>query len=72
MDNSLKITQRKSIYDSLKKYDILSNKDSDFIEITEWNNEEGIDITIGRNNYTKAFSLTYGELDAINHLIEYI
>ena len=34
----------------------------------EWTNGEGIDITIHSNGRDKSFSLTYGELDAINYL----
>lgn len=56
--------QRKSVNDNLYKYDILSKEDS-YIEITEWTNGEGWDITIDN----KLISLTYGELEAINHLI---
>lgn len=56
--------QRKSVNDSLYKYDILSKEDS-YIEVTEWTNGEGWDITIDN----KLISLTYGELEAINHLI---
>lgn len=59
----MKINNRKSIYDDLQKYDCLKNKSS-FIEITEWTNGEGWDITIDE----KIFSLTYGELEAIEYL----
>lgn len=56
-------SKRKSINDKLSKYDILA-KDSDFIEVTEWTNGEGIDISINE----RLINLTYGELEAINHL----
>ena len=56
--------QRKSVNDSLYKYDILAKEDS-YIEVTDWTNGEGWDITIDN----KLISLTYGELEAINHLI---
>lgn len=59
----MKIGSRKSINDDLQKYDYLKNKSS-FIEITEWTNGEGWDITINE----KIFNLTYGELEAINYL----
>lgn len=59
----MKINNRKSIYDDLQKYDCLKSKSS-FIEITEWTNGEGWDITIDE----KMFSLTYGELEAIKYL----
>ena len=59
----MKIYNRKSVSDDLKKYDYLS-KDDDFIEITEWSDGEGISITINMNT----FELTFGQLDAINYL----
>ena len=62
----MEFASRKSIHDDLKKYDYLS-KDSGYVEVTEWVNGEGIDVTIESDN-TKLISLTYGELDAINHL----
>ena len=55
---------RKSVMDDLNKYCIFA-KDNDFIEVTEWSNGEGWDITI--NN--KYIYLTDGELKAINHLV---
>lgn len=62
----MEFASRKSVHDDLKKYDYLS-KDSEYVEVTEWVNGEGIDITI-ESGSTKLISLTYGELDAINHL----
>lgn len=59
----MKVHTRKSVSDNLRKFDILA-KDSDFIEVTEWTNGEGYDITINE----KVISLTYGELEAINYL----
>lgn len=54
---------RKSVNDNLRKYDHLAKKD-DFIEVTEWTNGEGWDITIN----DKVIPLTHGELDAIDYL----
>lgn len=68
----MEIKNRNSVFDTLKKYDVLSNNESDFIEITEWSNEDGFDINICRNNETKLFSLSFGELEAINYLIKYL
>ena len=56
---------RKSINAKLSKFDILANKDA-FIEVTEWVNGEGFDITIN----DKIFSLTHGQLKAINYLTQ--
>ena len=64
----MEIQNRKSISDKLKKYCYHSNRDNDFIEVTEWTNGEGIDVTIDSNGHNKSFSLTHGELEAINYL----
>lgn len=64
----MEIKQRKSINDKLNKYDYMSNKDSDFIEITELINGEGYDIVIKTGIDSKSISLTHGELEAINFL----
>ena len=55
--------KRKSVNDNLQKYDYLA-KDYEFIEVTEWRNEEGWDISIN----DKIIQLTIGQLDAINYL----
>lgn len=60
----MKIDNRKSVSDELKKYDHLA-KDSDFIEVTEWTNGDGIDVQIGEK---PTISITYGELEALNYL----
>lgn len=60
----MEYNSRKSINDNLKKYDYLAKDDDDFIEITEWTNGEGYDITIN----DKIISLTNGQLEAINYL----
>ena len=59
----MEIHERKAVSDELKKYDHLA-KDSDFIEVTEWTNGEGWDITIN----DRVIPLTRGELDAIDYL----
>ncbi len=64
---------RKSINDDLSNYDYLVNKgEHSFIEITEWANGEGFDITIETKTRSKLISLTIGELDAINYLTKYL
>lgn len=57
------VVNRKSISDKLRKYCHLS-KENSFIEITEWSNGEGWDITIDDH----MMSLTWGQLDAIQYL----
>lgn len=56
---------KQSVSDKLKKYDYLA-KELDFIEVTEWNDGEGWDITIN----DRVISLTYGQLEAIKYLIK--
>lgn len=63
----MEIYKRKSINDKLSKYTYSAKDNSSYIEITEWKNGEGWDIDIdGR----KLFSLTFGELEAINYLVK--
>lgn len=61
----MEFNSRKTVNDKLKKYDYLA-KDEDFIEVVEWTNGEGYDITI---NDDKIISLTRGQIDAINYLV---
>ena len=64
----MKTNNRNSIYDSLSTYDYLCNDKNKDIEVTEWTNGEGWDISIGE----RCISLTRGELDAINYLTKYL
>ena len=57
---------RETILTELSKYCHMA-KEHDIIEVTKWFNGEGIDVTVGN----KMFSLTYGELEAINVLTHY-
>ena len=59
---------RKSIYNTIKEYDVLA-KDHEYIEITEWHNGEGFDVNISSYE-NKQFSLTWGEFKAIKKLIK--
>lgn len=61
----MELYERKAVNDSLKKYDHLA-KDSDFLEVTEWANGEGWDISLN----DKLISLTYGQLEAIKYLVK--
>ncbi len=60
------IKNRKNICVSLSKFDYLA-KDSHFVEVTEWANSEGFDITIGADT-DRIFSLTHGQIEAISFL----
>jgi len=59
------IRARKSIFADLNEFCVLSKK-HDFIEITEWTNGEGYDITINDRSYM----FSHGQLDAIRILVK--
>ena len=61
------VKDRKSIGANLNDFCYLNKPDS-FIEITEWSNGDGFDITIN----DKITSFTRGELDAIKVLVKKI
>lgn len=49
----------------------LAGKDNCII-VTDWYNGEGVDVSIERSgDATVSFSLTYGELQALNFLVNY-
>ncbi len=59
--------ERKARFTELKPYDHFAKED-EFIEVCEWYNGEGFDVTIGNN---KSISLTWGEFDALTALVHY-
>lgn len=58
--------ERKARMTNLKQYDHLA-KEHDYIEVTEWHNGEGFDVTINE----KQFTLTWGEFEALTVLVHY-
>ena len=56
--------KRKSVFADLNVFDYTA-KENNFIQVTEWPNGEGWDISI---NDDIIFSLTQGQLEAINYL----
>lgn len=59
----MEIKKVSQITDNLKKY-TYSGKDSDYITLTRWANEDGYDIDING----KLITLSDSELEAINYL----
>ena len=55
--------KRKAVMETLDKYCHLG-KEQDYIEVCQWHNGEGFDVSIG----DRVFSLSWGELEAINVL----
>ena len=58
---------RNSVFTELEKYDHLA-KEYDYIEVCEWHNGEGFDVSIGSPE--KIFSLTCGQFDALKKVIK--
>jgi len=65
---NFEIYKREAIFAELKQFCHLA-KEHDFIEITEWNNGEGWDVTINTTS-EQNISITYGQFDAIKKLIK--
>lgn len=64
------VNKRRAVSSSLTKYCIFA-KDNDFMEVTEWASGEGYDISIYNNCGDKSFSLTHGEFELLQVLINY-
>ena len=63
----IETSTRKAKFTELKPY-CHHSKEHDYMEVTEWSNSEGVDINI---NDKKHFSLTWGEYEALQVLINY-
>ena len=66
MDNVI-VSQRTSKMVLLSSYCTLSNNE-DFMEIVHWVNGEGFEVEVYTRNEIQRFSMTYGQLDALNFL----
>jgi hypothetical protein len=64
----MEFKDRKSVFENLKGYCYLSG-DNDYIEVTEFSNGEGFNIEINRRNSIDKFSLTFGEFQLLQVLI---
>ena len=71
MKTKITLKDRKSAFVELESICIMSNIDShDFMEVTEWSNGEGYDITINASNQEQLFHLTWGQLKALKQLVK--
>jgi hypothetical protein len=69
--DKISINKRNTAFVELEQYCLLSNKDShDFMEVTEWTNGEGYDVTISASNQEQMFNVTWGQLKALKKLIK--
>ena len=66
----VEVSNRRAVFANLKGYCHMSGED-EYIEVTEWSNGEGYDISIDRKNSGEKFSLTYGEWELLQVLINW-
>ena len=59
--------QRQARFTELRPYDHFAKED-DFMEVCEWHNGEGFDVTIGNSQH---FSLTQGQWECLQTLVNY-
>jgi len=61
--------KRLAVFATLSQFDAFAKED-DFIEVAQWKNGEGFDVTINNNHRDTLVQLTYGEFDAIKKLVK--
>jgi hypothetical protein len=67
---SIEVAQRRAVLSHLKPYSFHAGED-DYMEVTEWSNGEGFDIVIDRKGGMERFSLTYGEWECLQVLLNW-
>lgn len=67
----MELKKRTSVFTELKPFCYMS-VENDFIEVTEWTNGEGFDITISNKSGEKLTSMTYGEYKALKKVIKFL
>ena len=67
---SIKVDQRRAVFAELKAYCHHSG-DHDYMEVTQWSNGEGFDINIDRKRGSEKFSLSYGEWELLQVLMNW-
>lgn len=69
--SKIEVSKRRAVFAELKGYCHHSTGDDDYMEVTEWSNGEGYDICIDRKRGGEKFSLTYGEWELMQVLINW-
>ena len=67
---SIEVSQRRAVFAHLKPYCCHAGE-NDYMEVTEWSNGEGYDIVIDRKSDTERFSLTHGEWELLQVLMNW-
>jgi len=66
--SGIEYSKRNTIFCTLDKYCHFAKED-DYIEVTKWSNEEGYDIVISSGSKYQIVSLTLGEIELLNVLL---
>lgn len=67
---SIEVNNRRAVFAELKDY-CMHSRDHDYMEVTQWSNGEGFDINIDRHRGMERFSLSYGEWDLLQVLMNW-
>lgn len=67
---TIQVSQRRAVFSELKPYCHHSNE-NDYIEVTQWSNGEGFDIAIDSKRGPEKFSLTFGEWELLQVLMNW-
>ena len=65
----IEINERTAKFTELKPYDHAA-KDNDYMEVCEWSNGGGFDVTLSSHG-DQLFSLTWGQWEALQALVAY-
>ena len=68
--SKIEVSKRRTVFAELKGYCHLSS-DNDYMEVTEWSNGEGYDILIDRKRGMERFSLSHGEWELLQVLMNW-
>ena len=66
----MEVNNRRAVFAELKDY-CMHSGDHDYMEVTEWSNGEGYDILIDRKSGIERFSLSHGEWELLQVLMNW-
>lgn len=66
----VEVNNRRAVFAELKDY-CMHSGDHDYMEVTEWSNGEGCDILIERMRGIERFSLSHGEWELLQVLLNW-
>lgn len=66
----MEVNNRRAVFAELKDY-CMHSGNHDYMELTEWSNGEGYDIIIDRKRGIERFSLSHGEWELLQVLMNW-